>query len=214
MGDRRPLPVLVVDVAPGAAPQAVLDALMGLPVLFADADSSLPAPAALGGAVFLGPPGAVACPRFALWARKALAAGLPVLGAGSGVRSVAAALDGMNGSAPPVTLVEDPHSLEGRAALARFARELTAARLERLPARRCGTESRRRDIYREALDLLAAHRGKLRLDQAAAELYVSRRQLQRVFAESGATTFTEVRRRLAAAGARAQAGGPAARVST
>jgi hypothetical protein len=189
----------VVSVAPGAAPSTVLDALMGLPVLFADADSSLPAPAALGGAVFHGPPGAVACPRFALWARKALGAGLPVLGVGSGVRSVAAALDGFSGPEPLVTLVEEPHASEGRRALAAFARELAAVRLERLPARRCGTESRRRDIYREALDLLAAHRGKLRLDQAAAELYVSRRQLQRVFAESGATTFTEVRRRLAGA---------------
>ena len=185
-------------MTPGAAPSTVADALTGLPVLFADADSSLPAPAALGGAVFLGPPGAVACPRIALWARKALAAGLPVLGVGSGARSVAAALDGL---APPydVVLVDDPHGPEGRAAVAGFARRLASARLERLPARRCGTESRRRDIYREALDLLAAHRGKLRLDQAAAELYVSRRQLQRVFAESGATTFTEVRRRLAGA---------------
>ena len=194
MGDRRPLPVLVVDVAPGVAPSAVLDALMGLPVLFADAGSSLPAPAALGGAVFLGPPGAVACPRIALWARKALAAGLPVLGVGSGARSVAAALNGLE-PPHPVTLVENPHRPEGREAMARFARCLTAARLARLPARRCGTESRRRDIYREALDLLAAHGGRLRLDQAAAELFVSRRQLQRVFAESGATTFSEVRRR-------------------
>jgi AraC-like DNA-binding protein len=118
-----------------------------------------------------------------------------VLGVGSGARSVAAALDGLTGP-QPVALVEDPHRPEGRMAVARFARRLASTRLERLPARRCGTESRRRDIYREALDLLAAHDGKLRLDEAAAELYVSRRQLQRVFAESGATTFTEVRRRL------------------
>jgi len=196
MGDRRPLPVLVVDMAPGAAPSTVLDALMGLPVLFADADSSLPAPAALGGAVFCGAPGAVASARTALWARKALAAGLPVLGVGCGAQAVAAALDGLSGP-QPVALVQDPHNEEGRAAIARFARRLAASRLERLPARRCGTESRRRDIYREALDLLREHAGKLRLDEAAAELYVSRRQLQRVFAESGAMTFTEARRRMA-----------------
>jgi len=196
MGDRRPLPVLVVDVAPDAATTTVPDALIGLPVIFADVDSSLPAPAALGGAVFTGAPGAVVCPRAALWARKALTAGLPVLGIGSGARSVAAALDGLHAPDQAVTLVDDPHRPEGRAALARFARRLAASRMARLPDRRCGTESRRRDIYREALDLLAAHDGKLRLDQAAAELYVSRRQLQRVFAESGATTFTEVRRRL------------------
>ena len=196
MGDRRPLPVLVVHASGATAPSAVLDALMGLPALHADPSSSLPAPAALGGAVFLGAPGAAACPRAALWARKALEAGLPVLGVGSCARAVTAALDGLTGS-QPVALVEDPHRPEGRAAVARFARRLAASRLERLPSRRCGTESRRRDIYREALDLLAAHGGKLRLDEAAAELYVSRRQLQRVFAESGATTFTEVRRRLA-----------------
>ena len=195
MGDRRPLPILVVDVAPGAATTTVPDALTGLPVLHADAGSSLPAPAALGGAVFMGAPGAVVCPRVALWARKALAAGLPVLGIGCGARAVAAALDGLTGP-QPVALVQDPHTQEGREAIARFARRLAASRLERLPARRCGTESRRRDIYREALDLLREHAGKLRLDQAAAELYVSRRQLQRVFAESGATTFSEARRRL------------------
>jgi hypothetical protein len=186
----------VVDVAPGAAPSTVLDALMGLPVLFADADSSLPAPAAFGGAVFCGAPGAVASARTALWARKALDAGLPVLGVGCGARAVAAALDGLSGP-QPVTLVQDAHGREGREAIARFARRLASSRLERLPTRRCGTESRRRDIFREAMDLLAEHSGKLRLDQAAAELFVSRRQLQRVFAESGATTFTEARRRLA-----------------
>jgi hypothetical protein len=195
MGDRRPLPVLVVSVATGTPPNAVLDALLGLPVIVVDGTSSLPAPAALGGAVFVGAPGAAVLPRAALWARKALAARLPVLGVGAGARAVAAALHGLNDPAA-VAIVEDMTRPAGRAAIARFARRMAAARRERLPARRCGTEERRRDIYQEALDLLAAHGGKLRLDQAAAELYVSRRQLQRVFAELGATTFSEAKRRV------------------
>ena len=197
MGDRRPFPIIVITLAEDPAEHAITDALLGLPVLVVDgASSSLPVPAALGGAVLTGPPGAAAPPRLAAWARRALHAGLPLLGAGAGAPLVSSALDGLR-PGQPVALVADPGSETGRASLARFARELAAARHGRLPARRCGTESRRRDIYQEALDLLSRYDGTLRLDQVAAELYVSRRQLQRIFAEAGATTFSEARRRVA-----------------
>ena len=52
------------------------------------------------------------------------------------------------------------------------------------------TAERRREIYREALEIIEREYSRdLTLDEVARELATSRRQLQRVFSEIGGTTF-------------------------
>ena len=60
-------------------------------------------------------------------------------------------------------------------------------------AMRDGTYERRRELYLEALGLIAHEYAQpLTLDSVARRLATSRRQLQRVLAEQGNTTFREV----------------------
>ena len=57
---------------------------------------------------------------------------------------------------------------------------------------RDGTADRRRDLYREAMDLIAReYASELNLDSVARALATSRRQLQRAFAEAGDTSFRD-----------------------
>ncbi len=57
---------------------------------------------------------------------------------------------------------------------------------------RASTVTARRQVYDEALAIIEARPGLgLSLDALAAELHVSRRQLQRVFHEVGDTTFRD-----------------------
>jgi AraC family transcriptional regulator of adaptative response / methylphosphotriester-DNA alkyltransferase methyltransferase len=57
---------------------------------------------------------------------------------------------------------------------------------------RQGTAERRRDLYREALELIARdYASDLHLDGVARSLATSRRQLQRAFAEAGDTSFRD-----------------------
>ena len=67
---------------------------------------------------------------------------------------------------------------------------------------RDGTAERRRELYREAVQLIERDYAQdLQLDSAARTLATSRRQLQRVIAEVGGTTFGQLlaRARMAAA---------------
>jgi AraC family transcriptional regulator, regulatory protein of adaptative response / methylphosphotriester-DNA alkyltransferase methyltransferase len=55
-----------------------------------------------------------------------------------------------------------------------------------------GTAERRRELYREAVDLIARdYASELHLDGVARTLATSRRQLQRAFAEAGDTSFRD-----------------------
>src|SRR2546423_10905657 len=55
-----------------------------------------------------------------------------------------------------------------------------------------GTAERRRELYREAVDLIARdYASDLHLDGVAHALATSRRQLQRAFAEVGDTSFRD-----------------------
>jgi AraC family transcriptional regulator, regulatory protein of adaptative response / methylphosphotriester-DNA alkyltransferase methyltransferase len=55
---------------------------------------------------------------------------------------------------------------------------------------RMGTVARRRTLYEEALDIIEREYARpLELDDVARRLATSRRQLQRAFAEIGATSF-------------------------
>jgi AraC-like DNA-binding protein len=57
---------------------------------------------------------------------------------------------------------------------------------------RDGTADRRRDLYTEAMDLIARDYAlELNLDSVARSLATSRRQLQRAFAEAGDTSFRD-----------------------
>jgi transcriptional regulator GlxA family with amidase domain len=57
---------------------------------------------------------------------------------------------------------------------------------------RASTVQRRRDLYREALEVIARRHGDpdLSLGRVAHEIATSRRQLQRALAEAGATSFS------------------------
>lgn len=58
---------------------------------------------------------------------------------------------------------------------------------------RQGTADRRRDIYRDALMLIARdYASDLQIDNVARSIACSRRQLQRVLAEIGNTSFREL----------------------
>ena len=58
---------------------------------------------------------------------------------------------------------------------------------------RHGTEDRRRELYRDAINVIMAEYARdLQIDEVAARVASSRRQLQRVFAECGNTSFREV----------------------
>ena len=68
---------------------------------------------------------------------------------------------------------------------------------------RHGTAERRRELYREAMDLIARdYASNLHLDGVARELATSRRQLQRAFAEAGDTSFRDELARVRMAHAR------------
>jgi two-component system response regulator YesN len=55
-----------------------------------------------------------------------------------------------------------------------------------------GTADRRRELYREAVELIARdYAGDLNLENVARRLATSRRQLQRAFAEAGDTSFRD-----------------------
>src|SRR4051812_36824680 len=55
-----------------------------------------------------------------------------------------------------------------------------------------GTAERREELYREAMTLIAnEYASDLNLDAVARRLATSRRQLQRAFAEAGATSFRD-----------------------
>src|SRR3954447_15994904 len=55
-----------------------------------------------------------------------------------------------------------------------------------------GTAERRAELYREAMDLITRdYASELNLDMVARQLATSRRQLQRAFAEAGATSFRD-----------------------
>ena len=55
-----------------------------------------------------------------------------------------------------------------------------------------GTAERRRELYREAVDLIARdYASDLNLENVARRLATSRRQLQRAFAEAGDTSFRD-----------------------
>src|SRR5215213_5265803 len=60
------------------------------------------------------------------------------------------------------------------------------------PCVRASTVQRRRDLYREALEVIAREHGDpdLSLSRVAHEIATSRRQLQRALAEVGGTTFS------------------------
>jgi AraC family transcriptional regulator, regulatory protein of adaptative response / methylphosphotriester-DNA alkyltransferase methyltransferase len=60
------------------------------------------------------------------------------------------------------------------------------------PYVRASTLQRRRDLYRDAVDVIRLHHGDpdLSLARVAHEIATSRRQLQRALAEIGATTFS------------------------
>jgi AraC-like DNA-binding protein len=60
------------------------------------------------------------------------------------------------------------------------------------PGVRPSTAERRRDLYREALEVIARRHGDpdLSLGRVAHEIATSRRQLQRALAEVGGTTFS------------------------
>jgi two-component system response regulator YesN len=58
---------------------------------------------------------------------------------------------------------------------------------------RHGTEDRRRELYRDAVAVIfREHASDLQIDDVAARVASSRRQLQRVFMEVGGTTFREL----------------------
>ncbi|MEA2448407.1 MAG: AraC family transcriptional regulator [Thermoleophilaceae bacterium] len=55
-----------------------------------------------------------------------------------------------------------------------------------------GTAERRRELYQEAIELIASQYGSdLSLDNVARRLATSRRQLQRAFSEAGETSFRD-----------------------
>jgi len=60
------------------------------------------------------------------------------------------------------------------------------------PCVRASTVQRRRDLYREALEVIAREHGDpdLSLSRVAHEIATSRRQLQRALAEAGGTSFS------------------------
>ena len=62
---------------------------------------------------------------------------------------------------------------------------------------RQATRQRRRAVFEEAVQVIERkYATDLDLDALAREIATSRRQLQRVFAEHGATTFSEAKRRV------------------
>ena len=66
-----------------------------------------------------------------------------------------------------------------------------------VPGRRPGTVSRRTEIYQDAVDVVEADLASdLQLTDIAARIATSPRQLQRVFAEVGGTTFRQHRAQL------------------
>ncbi|GAC1520090.1 MAG: hypothetical protein NVS2B6_03250 [Thermoleophilaceae bacterium] len=55
-----------------------------------------------------------------------------------------------------------------------------------------GTADRREELYREAIEVIEAeYASDLQLNEVARRLATSRRQLQRAFAEAGATSFRD-----------------------
>ena len=57
---------------------------------------------------------------------------------------------------------------------------------------RAGTAERRKELYREAIELIAdEYASDLSLENVARRLATSRRQLQRAFAEAGDTSFRD-----------------------
>jgi len=66
------------------------------------------------------------------------------------------------------------------------------------PCVRASTVQRRRDLYREALEVIAREHGDpdLSLSRVAHEIATSRRQLQRALAEVGGTSFSRELQRM------------------